>query len=238
VSYLILAPASTVIIPPQFTQVIHNPSRHDQLLADMQRFRGKVYLADGAIQASSLTDGRHAVDLDEHGWHLLSIDPEGKIYACLRYSEIFSVAQYLGIPDQFRKAVQVELKRAQHAHHCFGEVGGLAISEEHRASREFINLILASFGIIQVIGGCCGIATATVRHNSAGMLERIGLYRLTLDGVDLPVYLDDDYACEMVALRFDSLRPMPAYTGAVRRLRLEMEVTTVVTATPRQSARP
>src|SRR6266478_4657024 len=47
---------------------------HSDLIAEAQRFRGGIYLDDGAINRGELTpDGRHVSDLDNESWHLLTI---------------------------------------------------------------------------------------------------------------------------------------------------------------------
>ncbi len=55
------------------------------LFSQMQRFRGQVYLKDGAIKQSDLIDGRHVVEADDFSWHLLVHDENGTIAGCIRY---------------------------------------------------------------------------------------------------------------------------------------------------------
>src|SRR5437764_6575660 len=81
-----------VVLPPcglpvsrQFRNVQVDSPRYHELLAEMQRFRGEVYLTDGAIQPEDLTNGRHKLSIDENSWHVLSVDSGGRIRACLRY---------------------------------------------------------------------------------------------------------------------------------------------------------
>src|SRR5437016_6010409 len=101
--------------------------------------------------------------------------------------------------DHFRK-VQVdnrrhddlcaEMQRARRLQMRFGEVGGWAVAEEHRWTLEPLRIILAAYGLGQLLGGCAGVATATMRHKSASILRRIGLNSLRWDGAELPPYYD------------------------------------------------
>src|SRR5258708_37233621 len=80
-----------ILAPPQegahsFDHTVDDPIRHERLLAEVQRLRGTVYLADGAIQASGLTfDGRHIQAADDLSWHLLTIGRDGLVNAGIRY---------------------------------------------------------------------------------------------------------------------------------------------------------
>ena len=85
--FVVLPPSSRPAISSHFRCVEVDTRRHDELFAEMQRFRGDVYLADGAIQPEDVTDGRHQVGIDEHSCHVLSIDSIGRICACLCYLE-------------------------------------------------------------------------------------------------------------------------------------------------------
>jgi hypothetical protein len=89
-------------------------------------------------------------------------------------------------------------------------------------------MVLATCGLFRRLGGCIGLATATVRHSSAGILRRIGLTPLTVDGVELPSYWDPHYQCEMEALRFDSDLPSPKYARAIDELSYRMEFAPVI----------
>jgi hypothetical protein len=101
---------------------------------------------------------------------------------------------------------------------AFGEVGGWAVAERHRGTLEPLRIILATYGLLELLGGCSGVATATFRHGSASILRRIGLSSLMTDGAALPPYYDPNYDCEMEVLRFDSRSPNPKYRPAVREL--------------------
>src|SRR4051812_4947531 len=66
----LLAPLNTHI-PTIFRDARASHQEHRSVLSEIQRFRGRVYLADGAIEKSDLIDGRHVVPSDEHSWHFL-----------------------------------------------------------------------------------------------------------------------------------------------------------------------
>ncbi len=230
------------ILPPSqfpvaniFQNVQTDRGRYDNLLAEMQRFRGRIYAGDGAIPASELTvDGRHKLAVDDHSWHVLSLDRDGRICACLRYLEETRAA---GFDDllvrhapmaqsarglEFRQAVELEMARAKQMRMGFGEVGGWAVAERYRGTFEPLRIILATYGLLELLGGCVGVATATFRHKSAMILRRIGLAPLTSGGADLPPFFDPHYDCQMELLRFDSRFPNPKYREAVRELSVSL----------------
>ena len=142
--FAILTPAR-FNAPVTFRNVDANKRRHDELLADMQRLRGKAYEMDGAISRGELTaDGRHKLSIDEHSWHVLSLDAKGEVIACLRYLEETHASGFESLrvrqaalsrcPLQgarFRRAVEREVQQARSNSIGFGEVGGWEIGRAH-----------------------------------------------------------------------------------------------------------
>jgi len=202
------------------------------LLAGMQRLRGSVYLKDGAIAADELTPcGRHKQAEDTRSWHVLAVDEEDQVRGCLRYLEERDTSRFedLWISNtalarcpvwggRFRRSVELERARARQRQVSFGEVGGWAVAEDRRCSVEALRIILATYALLELLGGCLGLATATVRHGSAGILRRIGLGSLMVDGQEVPPYYDSRYGCQMEALRFDSAFPNAKYRIAIQEL--------------------
>ena len=116
---------------------------------------------------------------------------------------------------QFRSAVEWQMADARRMRVGFGEVGGWAVAADRRWTLEPLKIILATYGLLELLGSCIGVATATFRHSSATILRRIGLESLCADGVELPPYFDERYGCEMEVLRFDSRFPSPKYRAWV-----------------------
>jgi len=234
---VVLAP-SRVQAPGIFRNVEIDPSRHSYLMAEMQRLRGSVYSRDGAIGRSDLTaDGRHVAPVDERSWHVLALDSNDRVCACLRYLDETRAA---GFDDlwvrhaalsrvpvlrwRFRRAVEVGMRTARRMGMCFGEVGGWAVAEEHRCTFEPLRIILATYGLLRLLGGVIGVATATFRHDSAPILRRIGLTSLVEDGEELPPYFDPNYGCKMEVLQFDSRHPAPKYEDWVSQLAASLRI--------------
>lgn len=228
---MVVSPAGTVI-PRVFTRVEGDAVLRSDLLAEMQRFRGRVYREDGAIQADELTaDGRHQLAIDEQSWHVITLNRAGAVSACLRFlpEETCTSFDQLWLRHsaltnspvwgpKLRQATLCEMTRAERDRMSFGEVGGWAVAPERRSTTESLRTILSTYGLLQLLGGCCGIATATRRHDSAPMLRRIGLSALEADGAELPAYYDPQYRCEMEVLRFDSRCPNPKYRSWIQEL--------------------
>jgi len=212
------------------------------LLAEMQRLRGDAYLSDGAIQQGDLTpDGRHVLAIDEQSWHVLALNPLGQVCGCVRYLEEKTPTSFEDLwihesalarcptwGERFRRAVEQEMTRARRKRVAFAEVGGWAVAQDRRGTPDSLRMILAVWGLAQMIGGGAGVATATVRHHSAFMLRRIGLRSMTENGVELPAYYDPYYGCEMQALCFDSDLPNPKYRRWIEELRRDLETAQTV----------
>ena len=237
---MVLAPRAT-IVPGTFRHVNQNEGLHRSLLAELQRFRGSVYLKDGAIAPWELTqDSRHAPAVDEKSWHVLSLDRQGKVCACLRFLEESgaefnelcvrhsAVAHCPTWGQKFRRAVEYQISRAQDQSLRFGEVGGWAISEARRWTVEALRVILATYGLLHLLGGFTGVATATLRHDSAGILRRIGLWPMAVEGVALPPYYDNRYRCQMEVLQFDSRFPNSKYINWIRELGSYLSTTPII----------
>src|SRR6266498_2075452 len=72
-----------LLAPPQasvsgdFQNVRFNPAEHHRLVREVQRLRGSIYLADGALERQQLSpDGLHQTPEDEKSWHLLMLGRE------------------------------------------------------------------------------------------------------------------------------------------------------------------
>jgi hypothetical protein len=228
----VILPPSKVALPDLFRNVETDHKRHDGLLASMQRLRGEAYIKDGAIRRDDLTaDGRHTLRVDEHSWHVLSLDRAGQVTSCLRYVDESHATGFENLwirqaalarcPEQgnrFRSAVEREMERARQMQMGFGEVGGWAVAENHRRTMEPVGILLATYGLLGLLGGCLGVATATFRHASSSILRKIGLASLGAGGVELTPYFDPNYGCHMEVLRFDSRFPNSKYGGWVTEL--------------------
>ena len=144
-----LAPASTmmllapdgVAVPSTFNAVNVDAHQHERLLHQMQRLRGRVYLEDGAISADDLTrDGRHVQAADDHSWHVLAVQPDGEVVACMRYRQYQQVEpEALGVwrsalarsatwSRRVRTAIESEIAAARKRRIGFAEFGGWAVA--------------------------------------------------------------------------------------------------------------
>jgi hypothetical protein len=228
--FVVLPPSSSTLdIPGVFRNVQPDSDRYDELFAAMQRFRGAIYREDGAIPASALTsDGRHKLAIDDESWHILSIDGQGQIVACLRYldeshADSFhhlqvkhaAISRCPAMGWKFRTEVESRLRRTRREGIAFAEVGGWAVAEDHRLTMEPLRIILAAYGLAELLGGCYGLATATFRHSSATILQRIGLSTIVAGGEEMAPYFDPSYQCLMQVLQFDSRNPAEKYRPMV-----------------------
>jgi hypothetical protein len=242
---VLLAP-SLSSVPDRFDSVQLNPQRHEALLAQMQRLRGAVYLKDGAIGPNQLDDdSRHRLPVDDRSWHVLTLDGGGNVNGCSRYcahptgvkfQQLDMVASALARDSKWseplRIAVEEDIALAKGLGMSFVEAGGWALSEAARGSTAALRIALATYSLAEVLGGCIGMTTATVRHCSASILRRIGGHSLKLGGQTFPTYFDPQYECEMEILRFDSRSPNPQFRHWVRGLGSALTQVPIVCARP------
>jgi hypothetical protein len=239
--YVILPPAKATV-PDTFCNPQMDNRLHDHLMAAMQRFRGGIYAAEGAISKTELTsDGRHRMAIDEESWHVLSMDDQNRVVACVRFLDesqkpgfhqlLVKHAAIARCPEfgaSFRHAIEDRMQNSRRQGLRFGEVGGWAVAEDHRWTLEPLRVILATYGLLELLGGCAGVATATFRHSSAVILRRIGLSAIQSEGCEMPPYFDPGYGCQMQVLEFDSRRPAAKYRDWVRELSGLLRVAPVI----------
>ena len=221
--YVLLAPSQSPA--SEFDQASVDPSRHQRLLAEAQRLRGRIYVQDGAIQRSDLVAGdRHIQAADDRAWHLLTVDENEAVVACIRYfahepcvgfSELSiassDIARSAELGTRVRAAVETELESARRRGVWYVELGGWAVCESLRCTTEAVRTVLAVYALSQLRGGAVGLSSATARHHSSSILKRIGGRPLKANGVEVSSYYDAQYACEMELLSFDSEFPNERY---------------------------
>jgi hypothetical protein len=241
---LVLVAPPHVSVSGSFTQVTIDPVRHRQLIEDMQRLRGSVYLQDGAVQREQLTDdGLHRTAEDERSWHLLMLNGQQRVSSCAWYMEHDDAARFEhlrvrncalahvdGWRERLPRVIEAELDRARQAGLRYAEVGGWAVAKGSRCTSEGLLLALAAYSLGRRLGGVLGLTTATVRHSSSTILRRLGGSLLEAGGALVPPYYDPKYKCEMELLRFDSRRPSPKYDGLIDMLGRRLGHVSVVAA--------
>jgi hypothetical protein len=226
-----------------FNQVDSDARRSNDLLAELQRMRGSVYLRDGAIRPENLTDGRHQVQSDEESWHLLVLDKDDRVCGCARYREYPNDTSFwqLGVSDsalarcgvwgpKLEMAVDQELALSRRLDLPYVELGGWALTEKVRGTREVLRMAVATYGLSQLLGGAVGVSTVTRRNGSASILKKVGGCPLRYQDSELPSYHDPGYGCEMEVLGFRSWAPCLRFQGLIDDMKDELRDIPVVTA--------
>jgi hypothetical protein len=231
-SEIVLLPPVGSRVPQVFRRATSNLGAYRSILSQVQRFRGRIYLEDEAISPEELTrDGRHILPIDERSWHVISIEKSGEISGCLRFLEESTAHRFDELwlrgaavahcplsGAKVQRAIEYEMARARQERIRFGEVGGWAISKERRCGLEALRIVLSTYALLQLLGGCVGMATATVRHGSSAILRKFGLASLCADDGPVAPYYDPQYACQMEMLRFDSRRANSRFMGWIEEL--------------------
>jgi hypothetical protein len=215
---------------------------HASLVRAVQHFRGRIYLADGAVERCDLSpEGLHQTAEDDQSWHLLALDDDGRISACAWYKYhsndvYFSRLRLRHCPlassrewrDTLWKAVEGEIRQARRAGIGYSELGGWAVDPQHRGTSAGLLLGFATYALGRRLGGAFGVTTATERHGSANILCRLGGSPLIADGAQIPSYYDPRYRCTMEIVRFDSRSPNPRFDNLIRRLELRLPDVAVI----------
>lgn len=234
--FQLLAPSQTRSTLGTFTRSKIDEQLYSQYLASMQRLRGRIYLSDGAIQPWEIDDdGRFRMRGDKQSWHFLLIDDKEEVIGCARYLvhpntisfdqlrvRHCALANHPLWADKVRLAIENDLQWAREHDFSYVEIGGWALSEEWRGTRAALEILVASYALSHLWGGCVGACTATVRHGSASILRRIGGSRLQALGEALPPYADPQYGCEMELLRFDSCSPSSRFVPLIAQLKSKL----------------
>jgi len=242
---MVLPPAGSRV-PSLFRNVISSGKVYRSILSQIQKFRGGVYWEDGAIAPDELSaDGRHILAIDDRSWHVIAVEKNGEISGCLRFLEESTATRFddlwlrqaavANCPSAgpgVRRAIEDEMARARKERVRFGEVGGWAISAHRRCGWEALRIVLSTYGLLQLLGGCIGMATATVRHGSADILRKIGLSRLFAGEVPLAPYYDPQYGCLMEMLTFDSRRANGRFMDWIEQLASHLTTASVIASEP------
>jgi hypothetical protein len=237
---VLLAPRQATV--DAFQNVAVDADRHSELVAEVQRLRGSIYLNDGAIEREHLSpEGLHRTPEDDKSWHLLMMGKDGRVSSCVWYLEHASSASidHLRVRhcplartdawrDRLTSAIDAEMTRARRANLRYAEVGGWAVAKESRCTSEGLVLALAAYSLGRILGGALGITTATVRHSSSTILRRVGGSHLEVDGTTVPPYYDPNYKCEMELLRFDSRRPNAKFGNLIEQLKDKLARASVI----------
>ena len=212
---------------------------HEDLLAEVQRLRAKVFVKEGTVRQSAITlDGRHVTPLDDTSWHLVLTGPAGEVLGCVRYTIYPETAGFDDLPfrdhplahstTRFRAAVESVLVRARQSRRGFAQAGMWALAEEARIGSNALRMVLGTFALAQLLGDCYAICTAVLKHHSAMILQRLGAQPLRYGSAELGVYYDPHYQCDLRLLLFDSRKPNSRFAGMTSEILAELAKSAVI----------
>lgn len=243
---ILLGPALSDV-PSSFCNVVSDPEQYSRLLADAQRFRGRMYLEDGAINSSDLTpDGRHHQASDLQGWHILTVGDSASVQGCARctcqtgrvsFSDLTVGTSALAMSDKWgnkvRRAMEETLDGVVQRGHAYGELGGWAIAPHLRCTTEMLRIALSTWALVRLLGIHFLFSTATRRHCSASILRKLGGRPVVVDGTEIPHYYEPRYGCDMELLQFDRLHdPFPLFERQVQEFRDRLAMVPVICGAP------
>jgi hypothetical protein len=147
--HALLAPKTQPVSSVTFRQPTVHPFCYEALLTLLQRLRGRVYAADGAISVSQLDDeGRHCSENDRGCWHLVLLDDYNAVNACIRIFVAPLLATFANLQirhsaltqsrewcQQVRSALARDVRGAQVSGFSYVELGGWALSSTVRGDQ-------------------------------------------------------------------------------------------------------
>jgi hypothetical protein len=227
----VVAPQSGKL-PATFANVCPDAALHAALIDEIQRFRGRIYLADGAIPADALDEqGRHWTPVDRESWHLVLVDGSASVCGCMRAiphpsggqrSELNlrEVIARLGEgADRYAGALRAFVANAHRVGRGVLELGGWAMADGSRNSTRGPILALACWSLGQALGGYLGVGVAARRNQSADILRRLGGFPLADEQGPLPGFYDAYHRGELEPLGFDYYHAAPEYEPTVLEIR-------------------
>jgi hypothetical protein len=237
----LVAPRSG-IIPRTFANVCPDAGLHEALVSGIQRFRGRVYRADGSIPASALDEqGRHWTPVDQDSWHLILLDQAAGVCGCLRATSYPDGGRLSDLKlreaivrigaggDRYAGAVNAFLANAYQLGRGVIEAGGWAVDEGSRNSTRVPILALAAWSLAQMLGGGVMVSVAGRINHSADILRRLGGFPLADERGPLPAFYDAHHRCELELLGFDPYHPAEEYEPTVLEIREFLRNALVVT---------
>jgi hypothetical protein len=189
---------------------------------------------EGAIRSSDLDQfGRHHSMIDRTSWHVFVRNQQMEMSGCVRLTvhpigsrvrcsdlSLYALISRMDAASarRYESAVQARLDSAYDSGMSIGEIGGLAVDKESRNTCKSLLLIGVCWALAQLGGKYCGVSAMTTRNNATQLLNRLGAYRLAVDGVALPRFYDSYYSCEMELVAFESDRVAPPFEDTVSEL--------------------
>jgi hypothetical protein len=219
-SFEIVAPGASAV-PSSFEQTVCDSERCSRRISEIQRLRGQVYLADGAIRKEDLTaDGRQVDPADDSAWHIVITGSGQEVVGCIRIAHLgmspsFSqfhqheIIERMPEPSRghYRLAFQNVISDPNKKEIGFGDTGAWAVAKGAHNHGLGVALIIVGWALYRHLGDAWVMAMATQRHRASELLKALGASALAMDGVPLPSFFDPAYDCTMELLVFDTRHP-------------------------------
>ena len=229
-------------IPDVLANVCPNTRSYEEMIDEIQRFRGSIYREDGAIPASVLdAKGRHRTVFDYSSWHFLLLKEGTRIAGCMRATfhpsstpvsnlKLHEMITRMSEEQEkcYRAAIQSFLTEACESGRNVLEAGGWAVAKELRHSRVASVLALASYSLARLLGNCLGIGSAARRNHSADILRRLGGFSLTYQGAELVPFYDVHHQGEIELLWFDCCQVQETYEQTVKDIEDYLQDTRII----------
>ncbi|QHT65244.1 hypothetical protein GXP67_00420 [Rhodocytophaga rosea] len=162
-------------------------SEYEVIIAELQRFRGRIYRQDNLIPASALdVTGRFYSPVDYRSWHIIARNQEGEMRGVLRLAlhkrniaveelHLYPVLERMKPSHKklHSDALQAFINQAAANHAFIGEPGGWAVDTTRCVSNTGLFLVASAWALQQIVGWPA-IANANVNHKAADLLKLMG----------------------------------------------------------------
>lgn len=253
ITLTVVAPSMANI--PEGLNAIADQGLYGDLIDEIERFRGLIYVQDNAIPASALDEkGRHHSEYDYEAWHLVLRDRQQALWGAIRVGvhlqtvratqlEDLQIDKFLSrLPSEVKEplvtAVQAFICNSRSLYPTFFEPGGWAIAEDGRKGALAPVLAGSIWSLARAVGGGTGVAAATTRHQSAGILKKMGGFEIFFDGSPVPPFYDPYHDCYMELVGFDSTSLNSRLEGTVAHIEEYIRSLPIITRPGDAAVRP
>jgi hypothetical protein len=222
-----------------------NQQDYSDLIDEIQRFRGRVYVQDEAIPEASLDEtGRQYSEVDYRSWHVVARTDSDAICGVMRipfYSsdtdidnlQLNSLLQRLEPSEQlvFRHTIQSFLEESSGTYEMLCEPGGWAVDLKLISQSIGTSLAACGLAVVQWIGSAISVSTVTVKHNAPKLLKYMGAWN-PLQHTSHERFKDWYHSCEMEIIFFAHDRASAQLIPIVEQIKGHIENTGVLVYQP------
>jgi len=226
-SLTLLAPVEGCQYAPPIV-VSDSSDEYEQLLAEVQRLRGRVAAAEGVNFSMLDASGRLVHASDRRSWIVVLRADDGHVSGTLRVTvhksgcvvdDLDAVSSLMFVDPVWktrgRQMLLSFLQRAHRARVCVAETGGWVLEESIRRGMKGALLALSGWALTRLLGGARILGVVTMKGGASRLTRYLGGVELCDAYGSMPPYFDHRYGSTMEFVEFDSRRVNPIFEASV-----------------------